>query len=193
MAKAQFHKNQRVYVRPVGTWATIERIVPQWVKDMDEPLRIHYDVGLGRDFAARELETEEVATLSHLDPEMEEWHVVRVANKWRGADECANHPIPGTHPVVVRRRRSRAIFCRHGHLGPGMQDRYSHSRGACAPFLSILAGQSRRRFTLLQQDILPFLFSLGRKTSTLHCRSGCMAWVARGSGGSWTYRQAPWR
>lgn len=61
------------------------------------------------------------------------------------------------------------------------------------PFLSTLAGQSRRRFTLPQQDILPFLFSLGRKTSTLHCRSGCMAWVARGSGGSWTYRQAPWR
>ena len=48
MAKAQFHKNQRVYVRPVGTWAVIERVVPQWVKDMDEPLRIHYDVGLGR-------------------------------------------------------------------------------------------------------------------------------------------------
>lgn len=101
MAKAQFHKNQRVYVRPVGTWATIERIVPQWVKDMDEPLRIHYDVGLGRDFAARELETEEVATLSVADPGMEEWHVVRVANKWRSAEDCPNHPVPGTHPVVV--------------------------------------------------------------------------------------------
>ena len=101
MAKAQFHKNQRVYVRPVGTWAVIERIVPQWVKDMDEPLRIHYDVGLGREFAARELETEEVSALSHLDPEMEDWHVVRVPNKWRSAEECAGHPVPGTHPVVV--------------------------------------------------------------------------------------------
>ncbi|MCF8470184.1 MAG: hypothetical protein K9G30_05320 [Parvibaculum sp.] len=101
MAKAQFHKNQRVYVRPVGTWAVIERIVPQWVKDMDEPLRIHYDVGLGRDFAAKELQTEEVSALSHLDPEMEDWQVVRVPNKWRSADECAGHPVPGTHPVVV--------------------------------------------------------------------------------------------
>ena len=101
MAKAQFHKNQRVYVRPVGTWAVIERIVPQWVKDMDEPLRIHYDVGLGRDFAAKELETEEVSALSHLDPQMEEWQVVRVPNKWRSAEECAGHPVPGTHPVVI--------------------------------------------------------------------------------------------
>ena len=24
MAKAQFHKNQRVYVKPVGTWALVE-------------------------------------------------------------------------------------------------------------------------------------------------------------------------
>ena len=27
MAKALFHKNQRVYVKPVGTWALIERVV----------------------------------------------------------------------------------------------------------------------------------------------------------------------
>ena len=26
MAKASFHKNQRVYVKPVGTWALIEKI-----------------------------------------------------------------------------------------------------------------------------------------------------------------------
>ena len=85
MAKAQFHKNQRVYVRPVGTWAVIERLVPQWVKDMDEPLRINYDVGLGREFRANELET----------------HVQRVPNKWRSDSESANHPVPGTHPVIV--------------------------------------------------------------------------------------------
>ena len=27
MAKANFHKNQRVYVKPVGTWALVERVV----------------------------------------------------------------------------------------------------------------------------------------------------------------------
>ncbi|WP_293323797.1 hypothetical protein [Parvibaculum sp.] len=101
MAKAQFHKNQRVYVRPVGTWAVIERLVPQWVKDMDEPLRINYDVGLGREFRANELETEETEALTHLDPNMEEWHVQRVPNKWRSDSESANHPVPGTHPVIV--------------------------------------------------------------------------------------------
>jgi len=46
MAKAQFHKNQRVYVKPVGTWALIEHVVPHWAKGLDEPIRIHYDVGL---------------------------------------------------------------------------------------------------------------------------------------------------
>ena len=52
MAKAQFHKNQRVYVKPVGTWALIERVVPHWVKGIEEPIRIHYDVGLGRNATA---------------------------------------------------------------------------------------------------------------------------------------------
>ena len=116
MAKAQFHKNQRVYVRPVGTWATIERMVPQWVKDMDEPLRIHYDVGLGRDFAAKELETEEVATLSHLDRDGG-GHVVRVANKWR-APTNANHPF-GTHPWSTAVMKAAAGACRvaNNHTG----------------------------------------------------------------------------
>src|SRR6266571_2585660 len=59
MAKAQYHKNQRVYVKPVGTWALIERVVPHWAKGIDEPIRIHYDVGLGREFAAEELLSEE--------------------------------------------------------------------------------------------------------------------------------------
>ena len=59
MAKAIFHKNQRVYVKPVGTWALIEHVVPHWAKGLDEPIRIHYDVGLGREFAAEELLSEE--------------------------------------------------------------------------------------------------------------------------------------
>ena len=36
MAKALFHKNQKVFVKPVGTWAIVERVLPQWVKGMDE-------------------------------------------------------------------------------------------------------------------------------------------------------------
>ena len=42
MAKAQFHKNQRVYVKPVGTWALVERVVPHWAKGIEEPLRVYY-------------------------------------------------------------------------------------------------------------------------------------------------------
>lgn len=101
MAKAVFHKNQRVYVRPVGTWAIIERVVPQWVKDVPEPLKVFYDVGLGRDFVATELQTEESTTLTQIDPAMEEWRVVRTSNKWRSAEECAHHPYPGTFPVIM--------------------------------------------------------------------------------------------
>jgi hypothetical protein len=101
MAKAQFHKNQRVFVRPVGTWAVIERVVPQWVKDVPEPLRVFYDVGLGRDFVATELQTEQAAELTEIDPAMEEWRVVRSPNKWRSAEECSSHPFPGTFPVIM--------------------------------------------------------------------------------------------
>ncbi len=100
MAKAQFHKNQRVYVKPVGTWALVEHVVPHWAKGIDEPLRIHYDVGLGREFAAEELLSEE--PLSDSDPlHAAGWRVVRARNKWQPAEDCARHPVPGTYPVVV--------------------------------------------------------------------------------------------
>ena len=46
-------------MKPVGTWALIEHVVPHWAKGIDEPIRIHYDVGLGREFAAEELLSEE--------------------------------------------------------------------------------------------------------------------------------------
>ncbi len=99
MAKAQFHKNQRVYVKPVGTWALIEHVVPHWAKGIDEPIRIHYDVGLGREFAAEELMSEEPVT-SDAGP-VSSWRVVRARNKWQPAEGCARHPVPGTYPVVV--------------------------------------------------------------------------------------------
>ena len=100
MAKAQFHKNQRVYVKPVGTWALIEHVVPHWAKGLDEPIRIHYDVGLGREFAAEELLSEE-PTGNHNHNGGEHWRVVRARNKWQPAQDCASHPVPGTYPVVM--------------------------------------------------------------------------------------------
>ena len=100
MAKAQFHKNQRVYVRPVGTWALVERVVPHWAKGLEEPLRIYYDVGLGREFAAEELQSEE--PVSETAPNGgQAWRIVRARNKWQPAEDCARHPLPGTFPVVI--------------------------------------------------------------------------------------------
>jgi len=100
MAKAQFHKNQRVYVKPVGTWALIEHVVPHWAKGIDEPIRVHYDVGLGREFAAEEMLSEEPLN-ENVQKSGERWRVVRARNKWQPAEDCARHPVPGTYPVVV--------------------------------------------------------------------------------------------
>jgi len=100
MAKAQFHKNQRVYVKPVGTWALVERVVPHWAKGLDEPLRVYYDVGLGREFGADELQSEEPqADVSNSTGES--WRIIRARNKWQPAEDCARHPVPGTYPIVV--------------------------------------------------------------------------------------------
>ena len=96
MAKAVFHKHQRVFVKPVGTWATIEQVKPHWVKDIEEPVRIHYDCGLGRDFRAEELSAEEVT-----DELSGQWRLMRARNKWQTPEECAHHPVPGTYPIVV--------------------------------------------------------------------------------------------
>lgn len=96
MAKAAYHKHQRVYVRPVGTWAMIERVKPQWVKDVEEPVRIYYDCGLGRDFTEAELAVEAVE-----EHDGGRWRLMRARNKWQSPEECPHHPQPGTHPVVV--------------------------------------------------------------------------------------------
>lgn len=100
MAKATFHKSQRVYVKPVGTWALIERVVPHWAKGLDEPIRVHYDVGLGREFTADELQAEEPQT-NKVQGDGENWRVIRQRNKWQPEEDCARHPFPGTYPVVV--------------------------------------------------------------------------------------------
>jgi hypothetical protein len=101
MAKAQFQRNQKVWVGPVGVWATIERIVPIWAKGFGEPVRITYDVGLGREFLADELKAEDRIE----DPTGEEtggqWRLLRARNKWQQPEDCAHHPFPGSYPVVV--------------------------------------------------------------------------------------------
>lgn len=99
MAKAVFHKGQRVFVKPVGTWANIDAVMPHWVKGVEEPLRVTYDVGLGREFQSHELvaEQEEPAEIDLV--ETEHWRVIRAPNRWRGGHDGA-HPHAGTYPVV---------------------------------------------------------------------------------------------
>ncbi len=101
MAKAAFHKNQRVYVKPVGTWAVVEQVLPQWVKGLDEPLKVHYDVGLGREFGSSELAAEKSDRDIHETAEFDNWRITRERNRWRESHEVPHHPHPGTFPVVM--------------------------------------------------------------------------------------------
>jgi len=107
MAKALFHKSQRVFVKPVGTWAVIEHVVPHWVKDVDEPLRVTYDCGLGRPFHAHELISEQALhnqdRVTGEDDYMmlEQWFIDRRIIKWRASDFGVTLADPGTFPVVA--------------------------------------------------------------------------------------------
>ena len=105
MAKALFHKNQRVFVKPVGTWALVEQVIPHWVKDVEEPLRVTYDVGLGRDFQAKELVSESAMRgTERIEEEddflYENWRIQRATARLSGADANPNHPYPGTYPII---------------------------------------------------------------------------------------------
>ncbi|HZK99694.1 MAG TPA: hypothetical protein VFC47_07315 [Caulobacteraceae bacterium] len=99
MAKAAFQRNQKVWVESVGAWSTIEKVVPAWAKDFDEPIRITYEVGFGRPFMAHELRAEDdggdgaAATGA--------WRLMRARNKWQSVEDTAHHPYPGTFPVIV--------------------------------------------------------------------------------------------
>ena len=98
MARAQFQKGQKVWVECVGAWAQIEKVQPVWAKGFEEPVRVTYDVGLGREFLGHELllPTEDPAANAG-----ETWRLMRARNKWQTADDCPHHPFPGTYPVVV--------------------------------------------------------------------------------------------
>jgi hypothetical protein len=101
MAKAQFHRNQKVWVETVGTWAVIEKIIPIWAKGFDEPVRITYDVGLGRDFLASDLKAEDLIDAEEASDTGAAWRLLRARNKWQAPEDCSHHPFPGTFPVVV--------------------------------------------------------------------------------------------
>jgi len=105
MAKAQFHKNQKVWVDSVGAWATIEKIVPIWAKGFDEPVRITYEVGLGKEFHGHELRAEEATEEALFDGDGGSWRILRARNKWQTEDDTPHHPYPGTFPVVVTDKR----------------------------------------------------------------------------------------
>jgi hypothetical protein len=99
MAKAVFQRNQKVWVESVGAWAVIERVVPIWARGFEEPVRVTYDVGLGREFLAHELKPEDRG----VDEQAGQlnWRLLRSRNKWQAIEDCGHHPYPGTFPVVV--------------------------------------------------------------------------------------------
>jgi len=101
MAKAQFHRNQKVWVSTVGTFALIEKVVPVWAKGFDEPVRVTYDVGLGREFLAHELQAEDRIESQPDTDDGATWRLMRARNKWQAPEDCGHHPYPGTFPVVV--------------------------------------------------------------------------------------------
>lgn len=102
MAKAVFHRQQRVYVEPVGTWAVIDQVKPVWVSGFDEPIRVTYDCGLGRDFRAEELTAEsDIDAGPDAASGTAAWRLMRARNRVQATDECAHHPFPGTYPVIV--------------------------------------------------------------------------------------------
>ena len=100
MAKAQFYRNQKVWVESVGAWSVVERIVPIWARGFEEPVRVTYDVGLGREFLANELRAEQDPPESAADGDRQ-WRLLRARNKWQTPEDCPHHPYPGSYPVVV--------------------------------------------------------------------------------------------
>jgi hypothetical protein len=98
MARAQFQKGQKVWVECVGAWAHVEKVQPVWAKGFDEPVRVTYDVGLGREFQGAELM---LPAEDDAGGDLGGWRLLRARNKWQTAEDTPHHPYPGTYPVVV--------------------------------------------------------------------------------------------
>ena len=168
MAKAVFQRNQKVWVESVGAWAVIERIEPVWAKGFEEPVRVTYEVGLGRPFLADELRGE--------DPVGEDpkeggpgWRLMRARNKWQTPEDCAHHPYPGTYPVVVTDNGDWG-----GWRVPGAEyDRdpkkieFQARLIASAPALRALAREILQLIAEAPQDVPPAIQNLARQAVTI--------------------------
>jgi hypothetical protein len=161
MARAQFQKGQKVWVESVGAWAHIDRIQPVWAKGFDEPVRVTYDVGLGREFMGHEL------LLPSDDPKAEataNWRLMRARNKWQTPEDCAQHPFPGTYPVVVTDKADWG-----GWRVPGAEyDRdpeqieFQARLIAAAPRLMALAARMVEAATERAEDVPPEMMEMAR-------------------------------
>jgi hypothetical protein len=169
MAKAAFHKHQKVYVKPVGTWAVIERVMPQWVKGLEEPLKVLYDVGLGRDFTASELTSDKSANPVDEIADLDNWRIRRARIRWQDGEEVPDHSNPGSCPVVTTDERNWG-----GWRVPSAEyDRdpqkieYQARIIASAPHLLRLA-QALARFGLANSDEMPVeLLALAKQSTVL--------------------------
>ena len=100
MARAQFQKGQKVWVESVGAWAQIEKVLPVWAKGFDEPVRITYEVGLGREFQAAELQLPAEDNLAATA--LGDWRV-RLALSVTGEVQIAAEPLsPTVQPVALQ-------------------------------------------------------------------------------------------
>ena len=169
MAKAQFHRHQKVWVESVGAWAVIERLIPIWAKGFDEPVKITYDVGLGREFRGEELRADSAAEKAALDEEGGTWRILRARNKWQAPEDCSHHPLPGTFPVVVTDTSDWG-----GWRVPGAEyDRdpykieYQSRVIACAPKLMRLARELATLASEAPDDCPPELLRLARSAQAV--------------------------
>ena len=169
MAKAVFHRNQKVWVETVGTWAVIEKIVPVWAKGFDEPVRITYDLGLGREFLAHELRAEDKSEEPLAEGDSGEWRILRARNKWQSEEDCGHHPFPGTFPVVVTERQDWGGWRVPGaeyDRDPGKIERQARLL-ACAPKLLKLVGDLNALVLEDPEQAPPDLVRLAKQAATL--------------------------
>jgi hypothetical protein len=167
MAKTVFQKNQRVWVEAVGAWAHVEKICAIWAKGFDEPVRVTYDVGLGREFLAHELKPED--QVADISPEGERWRLLRAKNKWQQPGDCAHHPFPGTYPIVVTDPNDWG-----GWRTPGAEyDRDPHRIErqarviASAPRLQALTRQLIELVAEAPEDAPPAILELARQAAAI--------------------------
>src|SRR5262249_31110298 len=75
----------------------------KWVKGCEEPIKISYDCGIGREFAQEEPEEESSAMQTGAGNGLGPWRILRGHNRWKSASK--HHLFPGTHPMVVTTER----------------------------------------------------------------------------------------